>query len=123
MRRSSLVCSCLLALSACALEDAPDDLGDRDAELLDVVDDPAEAPGQDAPPSLAVDSEPTAAAGPRQLGPGCGGLPIATCDQTPGCMVDAIGCDPPLCELDPWSGQQICYPCDPFLVCVADNAP
>ncbi len=111
-----------LALSlACAIDGEPDDLETRDADLV-VDEDQTEAPVTPAgPSSVTAESETTEAIFPFPIGPNCNGIPVGKCDATPGCTVDAIGCDPPLCEIDPYSGEEVCYPCDPVLVCVAEN--
>ncbi len=50
----------------------------------------------------------------------CSDLPVYKCDKFPGCTLDAIGCDFDPCSIDPLSGEPICFPCDPVLVCVSE---
>ncbi|MFV8750221.1 hypothetical protein ACNOYE_06695 [Nannocystaceae bacterium ST9] len=50
----------------------------------------------------------------------CESLSYEKCLEHPQqCEIELIGCDPPPpCEIDPYSGEMICYPCDPLPVCV-----
>ncbi|MCH9688815.1 MAG: hypothetical protein K0V04_45705 [Deltaproteobacteria bacterium] len=118
MRRSFPLFVSLLVSIACAAEADPEDLETRDAALVELDD--AAAATADTPSAL-VDEAADPTAIPWPIGPNCNGIPVAKCDDQPGCTVDAIGCDPPLCEIDPYTGEEVCYPCDPVLVCVAED--